>query len=108
LPYTLQGFSKACAKLLCATAVAVAEIKGFGKGLRELQKIGVNHSFALEKFLPSFFSKGWQGLGGNSKVVVRCPTPSKVFQRLARNFYARQLSLKSKVLEKVCANFKKF
>jgi len=43
------------------------------------------------------------------KVVGRCPTPRKPLKRLERNFYARQLSLslKSKVLEKICANLKK-
>jgi len=42
------------------------------------------------------------------KVVGRCPTPRKPLKRFERNFYARQLSLslKSKVLEKVCANLK--
>jgi len=38
LPHTPQAFEKACAKLLCATAVAVAEIESFGKSLRKFEK----------------------------------------------------------------------
>jgi len=57
LPRTPQAFVKACAKLCRATAVATAEIKGFGKGCAIL-KNGSETQFRAF-FAPLFSKSGW-------------------------------------------------